>query len=72
MKDRGYYSQFGGAFIPEILVPTFDELEREFDKARSDPNFWNEYTALMASYSGRPTPLTYAENLSRHFGGARI
>lgn len=72
MKDRGYYSQFGGAFIPEILVPTFDELEREFERARSDPNFWNEYTALMASYSGRPTPLTYAENLTRHFGGARI
>lgn len=72
MKDRGYYSEFGGAFIPEILVPTFDELEREFDRARSDPSFWNEYVALMASYSGRPTPLTYAENLSRHFGGARI
>jgi tryptophan synthase beta chain len=72
MKDRGYYSQFGGAFIPEILVPTFDELEREFEQARSDPGFWREYTELMASYSGRPTPLTYAENLTRHFGGARI
>src|SRR6187402_1933463 len=72
MKDRGYYSQFGGAFIPEILVPTFDELEREFERARSDPAFWREYVELMASYSGRPTPITYAENLSKHFGGARI
>src|SRR5688572_16807843 len=72
MKDRGYYSEFGGAFIPEILVPTFDELEREFERARSDPGFWHEYTELMASYSGRPTPLTHAENLTRHFGGARI
>ena len=72
MKDRGYYSQFGGAFIPEILVPTFDELEREFERARSDPAFWLEYSELMASYSGRPTPLTFAENLTRHFGGARI
>src|SRR6187399_2565768 len=72
MKSRGYYSQFGGAFIPEILVPTFEELEREFERARSDPAFWREYTELMASYSGRPTPVTFAENLTRHFGGARI
>lgn len=72
MKDRGYYSRFGGAFVPEILVPTFDELEAEFERASSDPSFWREYTALMASYSGRPTPVSYAQNLSEHFGGARI
>jgi tryptophan synthase beta chain len=72
MKRRGYYGKFGGAFIPEILVATFDELEGAFDSAKSDPTFWAEYEALMSSYSCRPTPITFAENLTRKFGGARI
>jgi tryptophan synthase beta chain len=72
MTRRGYYSDFGGAFVPEVLIATFEELGRAFDDARSDPSFWAEYEALMSSYSCRPTPVTYAENLTRHFGGARI
>jgi tryptophan synthase beta chain len=72
MLNRGYYGDFGGAYLPEILVATFDELESAFDNARSDPNFWREYEALMQSYSCRPTPLTYAENITRALGGARI
>ncbi len=72
MHDRGYYGEFGGAFIPEVLVGTFDELVEAFEDARADPAFWDEYLALMSSYSCRPTPLTFAENLTRHFGGARI
>ncbi|MCP4432677.1 MAG: tryptophan synthase subunit beta [Gammaproteobacteria bacterium] len=72
MQNRGYYDQFGGAFIPEILVPTFDELERSFNDAKDDPAFWQEYKDLMSTYSCRPTPLTYAENLSKHFGGAQL
>ena len=72
MRNRGYYSSFGGAYVPEILVATFDELEREFDEAKNDPSFWESYERLMASYSGRATPLTPAENLSERLGGARI
>jgi len=72
MDDRGYYGEFGGAFIPEILVATFDELSAAFAEARRDPTFWREYTELMSSYSCRPTPVTFAENLTRHFGGAQI
>ncbi len=72
MRERGYYGEFGGAYIPEILVATFDELAEAFAKAKADPDFWAEYEALMSSYSCRPTPLTFAENLTRHFGGARI
>lgn len=72
MKKRGYYGQFGGAFIPEILVATFDELEAAFDEAKADPAFWTEYETLMGSYSCRPTPITFAENLTRKFGGAQI
>ena len=72
MNHRGYYSDFGGAFLPEILTATFDELAAAFNDAKADPNFWQEYETLMSTYSCRPTPLTYAGNLTRHFGGARI
>ena len=72
MIKRGYFGNFGGAFLPEILVATFDELEGVYNEARNDPDFWHEYEQLMSSYSCRPTPITYAQNLTRHFGGARI
>ncbi|MBU8849341.1 MAG: tryptophan synthase subunit beta [Desulfobacterales bacterium] len=72
MKNRGYYGNYGGAFLPEILVATFDELEKEFEKIKNDPFFWKEYETLMSSYSCRPTPLTFAGNLTRKFGGAKI
>jgi tryptophan synthase beta chain len=72
MHNRGYYNGFGGAFIPEILSATFDELEAAFAAAKADPRFWEEYLSIMSTYSCRPTPLTFCENLTRHFGGARI
>jgi tryptophan synthase beta chain len=72
MKSRGYFGQFGGAYVPEILMATFDELEEVFESAKADPNFWLEFEQLMATYSCRPTPITFAENLTQHFGGARI
>ncbi len=72
MNRRGYYSEFGGAFIPEVLFSTFEDLEKAFESAKADPSFWAQYTALMSSYSCRPTPITFAENLTKHFGGARI
>ena len=72
MLKRGYYGNFGGAFLPEILVATFDELEGVYNQARNDPLFWQDYEQLMSSYSCRPTPITDAQNLTRHFGGARI
>ena len=72
MKNRGYFNHFGGAFIPEILVPTFDQLEQAYLEAKDDPAFWQEFKDLMSTYSCRATPITYAENLSQHFGGAQI
>jgi tryptophan synthase beta chain len=72
VKDRGYYSRFGGCFVPEVLVQTFEQLVEAFDAIKRDPAFWSEYEQLAASYSGRPTPLTFAENLTAHFGGAKI
>ena len=70
--QNGYFQGFGGAFIPEILHATFEQLNQAFEAARSDPAFWREYVELMGQYSCRPTPLTFAENLTQHFGGARI
>jgi len=72
MKNRGYFDQFGGAFIPEILVATFDELESAFEEIKADPSFWQEYVELMSTYSCRATPMTFAENLTELFGGPRI
>ena len=62
---EGYYGQFGGAFIPEILHETIRELTAAFTDAQADPAFWDAYVALMSSYSCRPTPLTHLENLSK-------
>ena len=70
--ERGYFQGFGGAYIPEILHATFEQLTLAFEAARADPSFWAEYLELMSTYSCRPTPLTFAENLTKHFGGARI
>ena len=72
MSNKGYFGQWGGAFIPEVLFETFQELKEAFAEARQDEQFWREYVNLMSTYSCRPTPLTFAENLTRHFGGARI
>ena len=72
MDKRGYFSGFGGCFIPEILTQTFEELIQAYEAAKADPSFWQEYLDVMSNYSCRPTPLTFAENLTNHFGGARI
>jgi tryptophan synthase beta chain len=72
MLETRYYGEFGGAYLPEILVSTFEALAAAFRDAKEDPGFWQEYKHLMSTYSCRPTPLTLAENLSRYFGGPRM
>ena len=71
-EREGYYGEYGGAFIPEILRTTLDELTDVFDTARRDPAFWPEFQQVMQTYSCRPTPITHLENLSREIGGAQI
>jgi len=68
----GYYGSYGGAFVPEILRTTLDELTGAFEEARRDPSLWEEFVHVMGSYSCRPTPITPLDNLSRITGGARI
>jgi tryptophan synthase beta chain len=69
---RGYFGAYGGSYVPEILVPNVRELARAFDEARTGPAFWREYMQELATFSGRPTPVTFCGNLSRALGGARI
>jgi tryptophan synthase beta chain len=70
--SRGYFGQFGGRFVPETLMPALDELEEAYEEAKRDPSFWAEFDSLSHDYSGRPTPLCFAERLTKHCGGAQI
>ncbi|WP_324717791.1 tryptophan synthase subunit beta [Carboxydochorda subterranea] len=69
---RGYFGGFGGRFVPEILMAPLEQLQEAYEAARHDPAFWQELDGLLRHYAGRPTPLYFAERLSRYVGGARI
>ncbi len=69
---RGYYGEFGGRFVPETLIPALDELTAAFFTALDDPAFQRQFADLQATYTGRPTPITHAQRLSEHLGGAQI
>ena len=66
------FGPYGGQYVPETLMPALIELEQAFVEARKDAEFQREFDHLMASYVGRPTPLTYARRLSEQLGGAQI
>ncbi len=69
---HGHFGPYGGKFVPETLFSALEELEREYDKARKDPEFRREFSSLLADYCGRATPLYFAERLTQHLGGAKI
>lgn len=71
MSVPGKYGEFGGAYVPEILVPAVEELAASFERAAQDPEFNAQLASLLLNYAGRPTPLYYASNLSEKYG-ARI
>ncbi len=66
------FGPYGGQFVPETLMPALIELEQAFVDAQKDPAFRREFEGLLASFVGRPTPLTYAKRLSEQLGGAQI
>ena len=70
--DRGRFGDFGGKFVPETLMAALAELEDAYRQAKVDPDFQRRLDHLLHTYAGRPTALYYAENLTRHCGGARI
>ncbi len=71
-SENGYFGEFGGRYVPEILLPALTELETMFFELRDDPSFWQEYLTLTQEFSGRPTPLTPLRRLSKELGGAQI
>jgi len=68
----GHFGKFGGRFVPEVLIPALDELEKTYNQAKRDKKFHAEFDNLLKNYTGRPTPLYFAENLTRELKGARI
>ena len=69
---QGYYGRFGGRYVPETLMAALDELEAAYRRYAVDPEFIKELNDLYQYYSGRPTPLYYAERFSRELGQGRI
>ncbi len=71
VDENGYYGEFGGAYIPEMLYPNTEEIRQQYIQIMEDPAFEKEFNELLRDYVGRPTPLYYAARLSEHVG-ARI
>ena len=60
-----YFGEFGGMYVPEILVPVLQQLEKAFVEAKDDPEFQREFQDLLKNYAGRPTALTLCRNLTK-------
>jgi tryptophan synthase beta chain len=69
---HGHFGPYGGMFVPETLMTALNELAVEYAKARDDANFQRDLSWLLQEYAGRPTPLYFAERLTRELGGAKI
>ncbi|MBI5134789.1 tryptophan synthase subunit beta [Candidatus Uhrbacteria bacterium] len=72
LNKSGHFGQFGGRYIPELLIPIMEELEAAFYEAIKDKGFKAELADLYYNYSGRPTPLYFCSNLTKKLGGAKI
>jgi tryptophan synthase beta chain len=67
VNEKGFYGNFGGAYIPEMLYPNVEQLRQHYLQIMSTADFKNEFTALLKDYVGRPSPLYYASRLSEHY-----
>ena len=68
VNEKGFYGEFGGAFIPEMLYPNVEALRQQYLNISEEPSFQDEFKALLRDYVGRPTPLYFAKRLSEQFG----
>ena len=69
---RGHYGKFGGKYVIETLMPALESLETLYNEVRGDPKFQQDLKYYLNKYVGRPTPLYFAERLTKHFGGAKV
>ncbi len=70
--QKSHFGLYGGRYVPEMLMPALEELEQAYSSARKDKSFQEEYAGLLQNFSGRPTPLVFARNLTEQLGGAKI
>ncbi|MCQ0110246.1 tryptophan synthase beta chain [Zhouia amylolytica] len=68
VNEKGYYGEFGGAFIPEMLYPNVEELRQQYLKVMDEPSFKEEFNQLLKDYVGRPSPLYFAKRMSEKYG----
>jgi len=68
----GKFGKYGGKYIPETLAPAVEELESAYEKYKNEPDFRKELSYYLTEYAGRPTPLYFAKNLTKHVDGAKI
>ena len=66
--DKGYYGDFGGSFVPEMLFPNMETLQKSYLEIMNEPSFKKEFQDLLKDYVGRPSPLYLAERLSQKHG----
>lgn len=72
MKKTTHFGAYGGRYVPEMLIPALEELKAAYQKIKHDPQFHRDLAQLYTTFSGRPTPLTFAQNLTTKLGGAKI
>lgn len=71
-NNKGHFGKYGGRYVPEMLIPALEELEKAYEEVKKDKKFQSEFSYYLKTYAGRPTPLTFAQNLTRKLGGAKI
>ncbi|MDQ1145456.1 tryptophan synthase beta chain [Bacillus sp. SORGH_AS 510] len=71
-NENGHFGKFGGRFVPETLMKAVIELDEAYKSIKDDPGFKSDFNRLLKNYVGRETPLYFAENLTKHAGGAKI
>jgi tryptophan synthase beta chain len=71
-KTKGHFGKFGGRYVPEMLIPPLEELTKAYLEAKNDKKFQKELKDDLENFSGRPTPLLFAKNLTKNIKGAKI
>ena len=71
-QKKGYFGEFGGQFVPETLMPALSQLDEAYEEAKSDPEFHRQLDYYLSEYVGRPSPLYFAERLTKAIAGGRI
>src|SRR5688572_33221438 len=70
--EKGHFGPYGGRYVAETLMPLILSVERAWNEAKNDPKFWEQYDRLARDYVGRPSPLYFAEETTKHLGGAKV